>query len=87
VGWEDDDVPGVYEGEKGTDIPECSEARVDEGASAGNESISTSREVSARAVLLISTSYRVNSASIHRISVENGGVTSISLAGSQGTPE
>uniref|UniRef100_M1DIQ6 CCHC-type domain-containing protein n=1 Tax=Solanum tuberosum TaxID=4113 RepID=M1DIQ6_SOLTU len=66
--------------------PEGSEAGVGEGVSAGNESTLTYGEVSIGVALLLSISSRVNSASICRISVEKDRVTSISLAGSRGTP-
>ncbi|KAG5631682.1 hypothetical protein H5410_003399 [Solanum commersonii] len=85
-GWEGEIVPGVCEGEEGAGIPEGSKAGIDEDASASNESTSTSGEVSVGDSLLLSTSSRVNSASIRRISVEEDGMTSISLAGSWGTP-
>ncbi|KAG5571698.1 hypothetical protein H5410_061464 [Solanum commersonii] len=83
--WEEEDVPRVYEGEKGEGIPEGSEVGVDKDASAGNESTSTSGEVSVGTTLLLSSLSHVNSTSICRISVEKDGVTSISLAGSRGT--
>ncbi|KAG5599609.1 hypothetical protein H5410_030979 [Solanum commersonii] len=86
VGWEEEDVPGVCEGEEGVGIPEGSEARVDKNASADNESTSTSGELSVGAALLLLTSSHVNWASICRISVEEDGVTFILLAGSRGTP-
>ncbi|KAG5615293.1 hypothetical protein H5410_015117 [Solanum commersonii] len=80
--------PSLYDlaREEGAGIPEGSEAGVDDDASARNESTSTSGEVFARVALLLSTSSCVNSASIRRISVEEDGVTFISLVGSRGTP-
>jgi len=59
---------------------------VDDSVSADNESTFTSGEVSVEGVLLLSSSSRVNFASIRRISVEEDGVTSLWLAGSPGTP-
>uniref|UniRef100_M1DSH4 Uncharacterized protein n=1 Tax=Solanum tuberosum TaxID=4113 RepID=M1DSH4_SOLTU len=86
-GWEDEEAPGAYdEEEERAGIPEGSEARVGEDASAGNESTLTSGEVSVRAALLLSTSCHVNSTSICLISVEEDGVTSTFLVVSQGTP-
>ncbi|KAG5620161.1 hypothetical protein H5410_005379 [Solanum commersonii] len=55
-------------------------------ASAGIESISTSGDVSTGVALLLSTSSRVYSTSIHRMSVEEEGVTSMSLVSSRDTP-
>ncbi|KAG5585885.1 hypothetical protein H5410_046319 [Solanum commersonii] len=80
------DVSGVYEGEEGVGIPKGIKAGVDEDACAGNELTSTSQEVSIGASLLLSTSSRVNSTSICRISMKKDEVTSISLEGSRGTP-
>ncbi|KAG5590319.1 hypothetical protein H5410_040833 [Solanum commersonii] len=73
------------EEEEGAGIPEGPEVGVGEDTSAGNESTLTSKDVSVRAALLLSTSSRVNSTLICRISVEDEGMTSISFAESQGT--
>ncbi|KAG5595264.1 hypothetical protein H5410_036496 [Solanum commersonii] len=87
VGWEDEDIPGsCEEEEEGGGVLEGSEARVGEGASAGNELTLNSGEVSAGVAFLLSTSSHMNSASICWMSVEDEGMTSISFAGSQGTP-
>uniref|UniRef100_M1DCA4 Uncharacterized protein n=1 Tax=Solanum tuberosum TaxID=4113 RepID=M1DCA4_SOLTU len=87
AGWEDEEAPGACEEEEeGVGIPEVSEAGVGEGASAGNESILTFGEVSSGAYLFLLTSSPVNSALIHRMSVEDEGMTSISWTGSWGTP-
>uniref|UniRef100_M1DKN5 Uncharacterized protein n=1 Tax=Solanum tuberosum TaxID=4113 RepID=M1DKN5_SOLTU len=57
----DEETPKAYEEEEeGVGIPEGSEARSGEDASAGNESILTSAEVSVGAALRLSTSSRVN---------------------------
>ncbi|KAG5580359.1 hypothetical protein H5410_050986 [Solanum commersonii] len=84
---EDKKAPGTYdEEEKRAGIHEGSEAGVGDGVSTGTESTLTSGEVSVGAALLLSSSSHVNSASIHRKSVEEDVVTFISLEGSQGTP-
>ncbi|KAG5572259.1 hypothetical protein H5410_062025 [Solanum commersonii] len=49
-------------------------------------STSTSGEVSAKAAILLSTSSRVYSASIHRMSMEEDRVISIPFVVSRGTP-
>ncbi|KAG5585254.1 hypothetical protein H5410_045688 [Solanum commersonii] len=74
--------PGRLRGRGGT---WNSVAGVDKDISTINESTSTFREISATAALLLSASSHVNSASIRRISVEEDGVTYISLIGSQST--
>ncbi|KAG5631033.1 hypothetical protein H5410_002750, partial [Solanum commersonii] len=78
-GWEEDETPGTCEEEEGAGVPEGLEAGVGEDASAGNESPSTSREISARTALLPSASSHMYSASIRRMLVEDEGVSSISL--------
>ncbi|KAG5631699.1 hypothetical protein H5410_003416 [Solanum commersonii] len=85
--WEDEQALGTCEEEEeGTSIPEGLKIGVDEGFTADNDSALTCGEVYAGAALLLSSSSCVNSASIRRISVEEDGVTFISLAGSWGTP-
>ncbi|KAG5595277.1 hypothetical protein H5410_036509 [Solanum commersonii] len=54
-------------------------ARVGKAASASKESTSTSGDVSTRASLILSDSSFMYSASMHRMSMEDVGVTSISL--------
>ncbi|KAG5631031.1 hypothetical protein H5410_002748 [Solanum commersonii] len=85
AGWEEDKAPGTYEEEEGADVPEGSEVEVWGGAPAGSDSMLTSGKVSAGVALLLSAFSHVNLASIRRMSVEENGVTSISLAGSWGT--
>jgi len=68
------------------EVPEGPEARVGKASSEGSASISTSEDVSTGAALLLSASARVYSAYMHRMSVEDIGVTSISLFSSRGTP-
>ncbi|KAG5576114.1 hypothetical protein H5410_056248, partial [Solanum commersonii] len=72
-GWEDEEASGAWEDEE-------ERAGIPKGAEVGVG------EVSVGAALLLSTSSRVNSASIHRMSMEDEGMTSISFAGSRGTP-
>ncbi|WMV24598.1 hypothetical protein MTR67_017983 [Solanum verrucosum] len=85
-GWEEKEAPVTCEEVKGADVPEGSEGGVNECASTGNESASTFGEISTGDVLLLSTSSRVNSASIRGMSVEEDWVTLISLVVSRGTP-
>ncbi|KAG5576525.1 hypothetical protein H5410_056659 [Solanum commersonii] len=66
------------------EVPDGPEAGVSEDASVGNESTSTSGEVSAGAALLPSASSWVYSISIRQMSVEKVGVTLISLIASWG---
>lgn len=87
TGWEDEETPGTCEDEEeGVGIPEGSKVGVNDGVSAAIESTLTSGEVSVGAILLLPSSSRVNSTSIHQISMEEDGVTFISLAWSRGTP-
>ncbi|KAG5631609.1 hypothetical protein H5410_003326 [Solanum commersonii] len=83
---DDKEAPGACnEEEEGAGILEGSEVRVDKDVSIGNESTLTSGEVSTEAALLLSTSSRVNSASIRHMSVKDEGITTITFAGSRGT--
>ncbi|KAG5599002.1 hypothetical protein H5410_030372 [Solanum commersonii] len=82
VGWAVLEALGVWEEE----VPEGTEARVGKYASTGIKSMSTSGDASTRAALLLPASFRVYSALIHQISVEEKRVTSMPLIASRGTP-
>ncbi|KAG5590120.1 hypothetical protein H5410_040634 [Solanum commersonii] len=84
---EDEKAPeACEEEEEGAGIPEGSEAGVSEGTSTGNKSTLTSGEVSTGASFLLSTPSSVNSGSIHRMSVKDERMTSITFVRSRGTP-
>jgi len=78
-------VPEIYEEVEVAELPDVLEAGLGKDASEDNESTSTSGEISAGAALLPSASSHVYSALIRRMSVEEEGFTSISLATSRGT--
>ncbi|KAG5610298.1 hypothetical protein H5410_021579, partial [Solanum commersonii] len=67
------------------DVPNGLEAEIGKASSTGIKLTSTSRDVSTGDALLLSTSSRVYLTFMHRISVEDVGVTPISLFSSRGT--
>jgi len=67
-------------------VPEGPKAGVGKDASAGMDFTSISGDASTGAALLLIVLSHVYSASIHRISVEDMGVTSLSLFSSRETP-
>ncbi|KAG5631057.1 hypothetical protein H5410_002774 [Solanum commersonii] len=83
--WEEVEPPGTCKEEEGANVLEGPEAKVGKDAFAGIEPMSTSRDVSTGAVLLLLVSSRVYSTSIRQMSVEEEGLTLISLASSHGT--
>ncbi|KAG5606291.1 hypothetical protein H5410_027783 [Solanum commersonii] len=79
-------MPGAYKEEERIEVPEDSDVGVGKDASIGIELTSTFGDVSTRAILFLSASSLVYSASMHRMPVEEDRVTSNSLATSRGTP-
>lgn len=85
VGWEVVEAPRIWEKVEAV-VPEGPEARVGNDASSSIISTSTSRDVSTRAALFLSSFSRVYSTYICQMSMEDMGVTSMYLFSSQGTP-